>query len=153
MKIVCECGSVIVEQTDYLSNKAYVISDQDWFDLLDAIDEAISERQFSEADREIARRTVRGLAIRLAGTAYQCPACGAVHITNRQGGFERFDRPAEFETVGIFASALGENWRRPLTGAFDDSRIGAVKGYLWKDVVEKATTFSTLEESYYQAFN
>ena len=41
MKIKCQCGAVIVDQTDYLPHKAYIIPDQEWFGILDAIDEAI----------------------------------------------------------------------------------------------------------------
>ncbi|UTW66576.1 hypothetical protein KFE94_00250 [bacterium SCSIO 12643] len=41
MKIKCVCDNLIIDQTDYLSNKGYLISDLDWFNFWDSIDEAI----------------------------------------------------------------------------------------------------------------
>ncbi|WP_299677007.1 hypothetical protein [uncultured Tenacibaculum sp.] len=38
MKIKCNCGFYIVDNTDSLTNKGYLISDTQWFNFWDAID-------------------------------------------------------------------------------------------------------------------
>ena len=43
MKIGCECGSLIIDTTDNLPWKAHFISDKNWFDFQDSIDEAIEK--------------------------------------------------------------------------------------------------------------
>ncbi len=43
MKINCTCQNTIVDQTDYLKNKGYVISATQWFDFWDSIDNAIEK--------------------------------------------------------------------------------------------------------------
>jgi hypothetical protein len=41
MKIGCYCGGVIYDQTDCLPTKAYFVADEDYFDMMDKMDEAI----------------------------------------------------------------------------------------------------------------
>lgn len=52
MKFLCECGHPIYDQTDYLPYKAHVISDQDWFNFLDTIDDAIEKTGPTPEDKE-----------------------------------------------------------------------------------------------------
>lgn len=130
MKIGCECGNVIVDQTDFLPYKGYIISDQDWFDLLDAIDFAVEKSGHSEKEKESALMKVRSLAVTLSKEIYQCTACGRVYIHNNSGGLEMFVRNIPFDGSKILISALGDNWRRPVFGSWDDKRQGSSKGYI-----------------------
>jgi len=38
VKLQCRCGAVIRDQTDFISYKAYLVADEDWFDVLDDVD-------------------------------------------------------------------------------------------------------------------
>ena len=49
MKIKCTCGEIIPDQTDYLSYKAHIIGEKNYFDFLDTINEAIER---TEENRE-----------------------------------------------------------------------------------------------------
>ena len=56
MKIKCTCGEVIPDQTDYLSYKAHIIGEKNYFDFLDTINEAIES---TEENREKLCNNVR----------------------------------------------------------------------------------------------
>lgn len=111
MKIGCECGSVIVDQTDFLPYKGYIISDQDWFDFLDAIDFAVEKSGPSQKEKESALMKVRSLAVTLSKEIYQCNACGRVHIQNNSGNLEMFVRNIPSDGLKILTSALGDKMR------------------------------------------
>ncbi|BFT69364.1 hypothetical protein [Paenibacillus sp. P36] len=82
MKFLCECGHAIYDQTDYLSYKAYLISDQDWFNFLDEIDDAIEKTGSTTEEKEKALMRVRSLAINLTKLVYQCDECGNIFFNN-----------------------------------------------------------------------
>lgn len=65
MNFRCECGQRIHDTTDYLSYKGYLMSDQDQFDLLDEIDDAIEKSGPSSTDKEEAAVRIRSLIKRL----------------------------------------------------------------------------------------
>jgi hypothetical protein len=70
MKITCACGALLSDSTDFLSNKAHVVADQDYFDYLDAVP---AQRQ---------RRYERAL--------YQCYECGRLLLQGRAGDGQRY---------------------------------------------------------------
>ena len=75
MKIRCECGTFIVDQTDFLSNKAHIIGDKDYFDYLNTIDGAIESQ---EQDRSgLCHKIHRADPSRLA---YECNHCGRLYL-------------------------------------------------------------------------
>lgn len=80
MKIRCTCGDIISDQTDYLPNKAYIIGDKNYFDFLDAIDEAIENKQ---EDRERLCMNIR--RAEPSKIAYECNACGRLYLYNMGG--------------------------------------------------------------------
>ncbi|CAH1226844.1 hypothetical protein PAECIP111891_06011 [Paenibacillus allorhizoplanae] len=67
MKIQCTCGDQFVDQTDFLR---HVFSDQDWFDFLNAIDNAIEKSGPHNLDKERAVRNVGILANKLKKLFY-----------------------------------------------------------------------------------
>lgn len=83
MKIGCHCGATIYAQTDYLPYMAHFIPDQDWFDVLDAIDDAIEKSGPSVTEKEAACMKVRQLICKLSRSAWQCRECGRVYIADQ----------------------------------------------------------------------
>jgi hypothetical protein len=80
MKIGCYCGEVIHDGTDYLPHKAHVVADQDWFDLLDAIDDAVERSGPTPLEKADACMRVRRMICELTRSAYQCSACGRLCV-------------------------------------------------------------------------
>ena len=77
MKIGCECGAVIVDQTDDLPHKAHLIPDQEWFATYDAIDdEVIDPMADGRLSKEAAYHHSRRIISRSARLLWQCRACG-----------------------------------------------------------------------------
>jgi len=157
MKIKCECGGVIVDQTDFLPYKAHMISDQDWFDFLDAVDYAIEKSGPTSKEKESSLMGIRRLAIKLTRFIYQCASCGRLFIENENHELETFIKQEPYEGKQILASALGENWKRTLIGDWQESRNGTFKGYLWcMDVKSDECGFDNwkqLEDKYYSIFH
>jgi hypothetical protein len=83
VKIGCQCGATIYGGTDYLPHKAHFIPDQDWFDVLEAIDAAIEKSGPGAKEKEAACMEVRGLIGRLSRLAWQCRACGRVYLADQ----------------------------------------------------------------------
>lgn len=80
VKIKCHCGGVIVDQTDYLPHKAHLIPDQEWFDLLEVIDDAIERSGPDAKAKEAACMAVHSVIHRMARLAWQCRECGRLYI-------------------------------------------------------------------------
>lgn len=83
MKIGCHCGATIYDQTDYLPHKAHYIPDQDVFEVLDAIDDAIEKSGPTAKEKEAACMKVRRLIGKLSRSAWQCRVCGRVYIDDQ----------------------------------------------------------------------
>jgi hypothetical protein len=83
MHINCRCGATIYDQSDGLPFKAHVISDEDWFNLLEAIDDAVEKSGRSSADKERAAMGIRASLGTLSRMAWQCTKCGRVYIDDR----------------------------------------------------------------------
>jgi len=83
MKIKCNCGSIIVDQTDFLKHKGHVISDIQWHDFWDAIDHAIEHSGPNKSDKEKAVMQLRQQ--RLFKTVWECVECGKLYIDSENG--------------------------------------------------------------------
>ena len=83
MKIKCDCGYVIVDQTDYLKNKGHLISDTQWFDFWDSIDEAIEKSGNSAKAKEEACMQLRKQ--NLFKTLWECQNCGKLFVDGENG--------------------------------------------------------------------
>ncbi|GMA14851.1 hypothetical protein E5F05_12820 [Deinococcus metallilatus] len=92
MKFMCECGSVIVDQTDGLPYRAYLLPDQDAFAFLDRLrtlldglvspDEGRKGKATVQAMplRNKLQREVNRLWAESFRDVYQCPECGRLHV-------------------------------------------------------------------------
>jgi hypothetical protein len=83
MKIKCKCGSIIVDQTDCLKSKGYIISDTQWFEFWDAIDEAIEKSGPSKIDKE--RASTQLGQQQIFKTVWECSDCGKLFVDSKNG--------------------------------------------------------------------
>ncbi len=85
MKIKCACGELIPDNTDYLSYKAYIIGDKDYFDFLDTVDNAIVS---NSENKDHLRRKVR--SAEPSRLAWECYICGRLHLDDKQGNIVEY---------------------------------------------------------------
>ena len=167
MKIRCECGHVIYDQTDYLPGEAYLVADQDYFDLADALEEQV--RKAAEAGRtggseveaairqalEDTRAALRRYARR---AIHQCSACGRLFVEDAQSQSHVFAPTNEVTSGNLLRSIEGNRWKRNLRGRWDDRHDGPDKGELWwgfggKDEgYERHDDLETLTQTYFEVF-
>ncbi|PWU09791.1 MAG: hypothetical protein C5B50_26710 [Verrucomicrobia bacterium] len=84
MKMRCECGEIISDNTDYLPYKAFLIADEDWFGVADAIDEITSEVASGRTTILAAETAVRVVLNKKSRTMYQCSKCGRLLVADWQ---------------------------------------------------------------------
>jgi hypothetical protein len=107
MKFKCECGNVIVDQTDDLSYKAYSYPDQS-MEALFAAAERLMQSPAPKTDLEGDRMMddiVRPIGQRLM---YQCPKCGRIYIQGTRGALYCFAPEDDDVPKDLFE---GENQR------------------------------------------
>jgi hypothetical protein len=80
MAIDCPCGHELRDGADYLPHVAHIIPDQEYFHVLDAIDEAIERSGPSPKEKVDACMRVRHLIGTVTKHAMQCVHCGRVYI-------------------------------------------------------------------------
>jgi hypothetical protein len=85
MKIKCNCGEIIVDNTDYLSNKSYIIGDKDFFDFLDIIDDAIED---TSTNREELLMKVR--RAEPSKQAWECNSCGRLYLDDAKNNLVEY---------------------------------------------------------------
>ncbi|MFG5775759.1 hypothetical protein ACFIQF_01675 [Comamonas sp. J-3] len=91
MKIPCRCGSLIVDGTDYLPNKAHLTPDQGWFNVFDTIDSAIIDSIFSgKLSKDDAYMHARKIVQTPTRTMWQCGSCGRLFIDSQDGSLQCF---------------------------------------------------------------
>jgi hypothetical protein len=66
-KILCTCGQIIFDQTDFIKNKAHIISDQDYMDFF----EEVENNEFMEMTSK---------AIKYFTEIFQCDNCNRLII-------------------------------------------------------------------------
>jgi|SRR6185436_18264011 len=88
MKIGCHCGATIFDSTDGLPHKAHFVSDQDWSDVWDGIEEAIADSGLG--DKEDAFMAIRRRIGHLFRLAWQCRTCGRVYMDDQRGELREF---------------------------------------------------------------
>ena len=84
MKILCTCENIIIDQTDYLKNKGYLISDTKWFNLWDSIDEEI-ENSANSYGRGEESESIQLRMQNLFRTLWECSNCGKLFINGEDG--------------------------------------------------------------------
>ncbi|TAL00821.1 MAG: hypothetical protein EPO07_09185 [Verrucomicrobia bacterium] len=97
MKIRCQCGTLIADNTDDLPHKAHLIPDQEWFPVFDAIDAVIADVAAGRSDADSAQTRFRSILGTASRPAYQCRQCGRLFVLDRQNTFFPF-APTEADT-------------------------------------------------------
>ena len=80
MKFQCACGNLINDGGDDLPHKAHVIPDQRWNALFETLDDLIEKHCATPAERDAACTKLRSLMTAAANQAWQCGACGRLHL-------------------------------------------------------------------------
>lgn len=81
MKINCSCGNVLIDSTDRLPFKAYILPDQNFFPLLDSIDKLIES---NKKDRHALCMAMRREVIQAIKQAWQCSSCGNLYLDHQE---------------------------------------------------------------------
>ena len=81
MKILCTCENIIIDQTDYLNYKGYIISDAEWIDFWDSIDERINSGRPSKDNDENIQLEMQ----KVFKNAWECTKCGNLFIEGTNG--------------------------------------------------------------------
>jgi hypothetical protein len=90
MKITCDCGALIVDQTDTIPHKGHLIPDQEWFPVFDGIDAVIDDLSARRLDAAAACMKVRTILGAAARQIYQCKNCGRLFVDDRQHRLHAF---------------------------------------------------------------
>lgn len=98
MKITCQCGALLVDQTDALPHKGHLIPDQEWLPLLEAVDSAIDQVAAGRLAAEAACMQIRRLLGAVSRLAYQCRQCGRLLVDDREHQLHTF-APVSTETT------------------------------------------------------
>lgn len=116
MWIQCKCNYKIHDTTDNLPYKGHIISDQDWFDFLDLVSEAI------ESDKEDREKLVHEVykASHINKLIYQCPRCGQLYIEDGCSGEFCSFSPDSKVNKRLLESAYGSEWKGSLYAYWDD---------------------------------
>ncbi len=101
MKIHCPCGGLIVDGTDSLPNKAYLLADQDWTGM-------VGESEAEDASLFELRRQSRA--------AYQCHACGRLTLDDPVTGEMLWFAPEQPHTRSALGSVRGDAFPADLRG-------------------------------------
>lgn len=81
MKIKCECGDLIVDQTDYLSQKGHLIPDKKWFNFWDDIDSAIEDSNEKNAEDSCMQLRINNRS----KLFWECKNCGRLFVDSVNG--------------------------------------------------------------------
>lgn len=84
--------------------KAHLFSNQDWFDLLDAIDDALEKTYPTLRDKDAACSEARTLLNKLSRLAWQCTVCGKIYVENDQRALQQFAPVTEPGDLRLFSS-------------------------------------------------
>ena len=122
MHFYCKCGNRISDITDYISYKAHIIADQDWYDFMDIIVDAIES---GKSDRKKLVDEFYRDTCGIDKQMYQCPVCGQIYIDGEGGSLYSFCPEAPVNT-NLLQSIKGENW----------------EGYLWAEWKDKKSEWS-----------
>jgi hypothetical protein len=135
VKFACECGQVIRDQTDYLPYKASVLRDEDDERFWDGVNGALAAfvaavgagcrdawvaehfgPDYRGNDALVIENLLLGPWIQYTVHAYECEACGRLHVEPERGpgGFVTF-QPQSGRVERVFASRFGSPRPRPST--------------------------------------
>lgn len=139
-KILCNCGQIIFDQTDFIKNKAHIISDQDYMDFF----EEVENKEFMEMTSK---------AIKYFTEIFQCDNCKGLMIFRPDNEKAIFFTPENKEnSKDILSSYLGQKWLGTISANY---RNGQGEIY-WNTNLESGfrqnLTLNELNQFYEQKF-
>lgn len=158
MKFKCDCGHIIYDSADYLSYKAHIISDQDWFDYLEKIEMAVEKLGTNPKDKEIAIMEINKLSLYYSKSIYQCKNCGNIFIPNGNNTFNIFKNDSIDENKNILSSVEGDKWKGTIFAEWIDDKPEWMEtnGYIYTEKQlyhnQNYDTWEELECKYYSLF-
>lgn len=96
-RIICKCGEILHDSTDNISYKGHILSDKEFFPLLDLSDELIESKSSDREGLAMEFRRCIGGYIRLKDV-YQCYKCGRLLVEGKNGEFFCFAPEGHSET-------------------------------------------------------
>ena len=103
MKIHCNCGNLITDNTDNQKHKGHLIADTRWWEFWEAIDAAVMANPGAHPDQqEAAVMKVRQLSS-LFKSCWECTACGRIYFDEKGKNLNEF-LPKESEYQGVMLS-------------------------------------------------
>ncbi|OVE81624.1 hypothetical protein BVY03_03210 [bacterium K02(2017)] len=140
MKIVCPCGDNVVDNSDSMPYKAYLIADQDEEDMVTNFGDE------NEKNWEIFSHYSKPI--------YQCETCARLLIQQGQQVLTFCpDKPKD--SARILRSVEGENWKRHLRGNWRNGKGEVYWGFGVEDEGFEADfkTWEELESKYFEVLN
>jgi hypothetical protein len=107
MKIGCQCGATIRDQSDNLPDKAHLIPDQEWFPVFDAIDAVIDDTLSGRTDAKMAYIAIRRILGDAARHVYECRSCGRLFVDDQQRQLHAFTLESNDTCKEILRSRKG----------------------------------------------
>ncbi len=105
-KLLCTCGQIIFDQTDFLKNKAHVIADQDYMDFF----EEVENKKFMG---------MSGKATKYFTQLFQCANCHSLLIIRPDADKAIFFLPRDKEnSKDLLRSYLGSKWLGTMSANF-----------------------------------
>lgn len=104
--IKCKCGEILHDNTDNISYKGYLISDKQFFPLLDLADEMIEATADSREELSMRFRENIGEYIRFLDV-FQCYNCGRILIEGEGRNFYVF-KPEGHENTKLLDVETGQ---------------------------------------------
>lgn len=107
---MCTCGQLIIDQSDFIKNKAYLIADQDYMDFF----EEFENKEFME---------ITGKANKYFSEIFQCNNCNRLIILRDGEDKGYIFMPEDKEkSKNILRSYLGKDWLGILSANFTDGK-------------------------------
>jgi hypothetical protein len=137
-KLLCNCGQVIIDQSDFIRNKAHIIADQDYFDFFDEIENSKWE--------ELTKRSSKYF-----NDIFQCCNCNNIIIFKDN---KRFDfSPSDKENSSkLLSSYLGQKWLGTISANFRNGQGEIYWNSNLESGFEQNLTFDELKQLYHQKF-
>lgn len=108
-KILCDCGEIIFDQTDFIKNKAHIISDQDYMDFFEEVE-----------NKEFLGMTSN--AIKYFTEIFQCNNCRGLMILKPDNKKAFFLPKDKEKSKDILSSYLGEKWLGTMSADFTNGQ-------------------------------
>lgn len=128
-RLMCKCGHIIHDSTDYISYKGHIMADQDEGDYFDRAEEII------KSDNPDKNSLMCDFLCEINDKIiYQCTECGRLYIEGKEQYY--CFKPEKHNNTKILNSVHGEKWRGFLHAEWNDQKYEwqKYKGYVCANV-------------------